>query len=59
MLGVHNGINIYSWDWNETARAMGIDEPTVGVLAQEHPEHAILVSEGFLKVDYASLFGDN
>ena len=54
-LGTENGINIYKWEWNDTAQAMGINDPTIGVIAQEHPEFTTEVN-GYLAVDYGRLF---
>lgn len=58
LLGVHDGINIYSWDWNDNALNIGVEGPTVGVMAQEHIESGFVSTgdEGYLKVDYNGLF---
>lgn len=58
-IGVDNGFNIYSWDWNEKGIEIGADKyPTIGVLAQQvqkiKPE-AVSTENGYLKVDYAKL----
>jgi hypothetical protein len=55
-----NGINVYTWDWNETALEMGLaDTPGFGVLAQEvqktHPEAVIEGTDGYLMVNYGKL----
>lgn len=54
-----NGINIYSWEWNEKADDLDIPENyTVGVLAQEvmHIPNAVIQDEsGYLKVNYEVL----
>jgi hypothetical protein len=52
-----NGINIYTWDWNNIAKVMGVDNhPRVGVIAQEIagviPEAVFEHSNGYLMVDY-------
>jgi hypothetical protein len=58
-LGKVNGHKMYSWDWNDTAKALGIDNPTVGVLAQEvmeyMPEAVRMDSDGYYRVDYKML----
>lgn len=58
-LGKVNGHKMYSWDWNDTAKALGIDNPTVGVLAQEVmeylPEAVRESSNGYYEVDYKML----
>ena len=58
-IGVDNGFNIYSWDWNEKATEIGADKyPTIGVLAQQVQEikpEAVSTENGYLKVDYAKL----
>ncbi len=58
LIGTHKGINIYSWQWNTLARCLGINAPTVGVIAQEHQhtDHVVRGRSGFLGVDYAGLF---
>jgi len=39
------GVNIYSWDWNEDAKKLGLEGSDFGVIAQEikesHPEYVI------------------
>lgn len=57
-----NGINIYTWDWNEFAyEYLGEDElyEPIGVLAQEvkltHPEYVFEDESGFMVVDYKGL----
>ena len=57
---VVNGINIYSWDWNEKAKEIGVDsQPTVGVLAQEvkqtHPDAVNVGDHGYYTIDYSKL----
>ena len=58
-IGVENGFNIYSWDWNEKGMELGADKyPTIGVIAQEVQEtrpDAVSTEDGYLKVDYAKL----
>lgn len=55
---VHLGHGIYTWTWNAIAKLLGYDiYPTIGVIAQEHPDHCIVDANGFLMVNYRSLFG--
>ena len=59
-LGKENGINVYSWDWNEDGKRIADPkQPTVGVMAQElqetHPHLVELGSDGFLRVNYGGL----
>lgn len=56
LIDVVNGINVYTWEWNDTAKALGFDNtPTEGVLAQEikdrYPE-AVSMSKGYYTVNY-------
>lgn len=55
-----NGLNVYTWDWNDEAHALGLsDVPGFGVLAQEvqetHPEAVIEGTHGYLMVNYGKL----
>ena len=61
-IGVHkNGLNIYSWNWNETARSF--DDQffggEFGFIAQEaqqvYPEHVYKHSSGYLMLNYDGL----
>ena len=59
-LGKENGVNIYSWDWNEDGKRIADPaQATVGVMAQElqetHPHLVQLGPDGFLRVDYSGL----
>ena len=56
-----DGINIYSWDWNEKAKEIGADsQPNKGLIAQDlltsKPE-AVFQDEdtGYLMIDYSKL----
>ena len=53
------GYNIYTWNWNDEARELGIDDPTTGVIAQEiqeiKPEAVHTGSHGYLMVNYGAL----
>jgi len=61
-IGIHkNGLNVYSWDWNETARSFD-DEllgSEYGFIAQEaqqvYPEHVYKHSSGYLMLNYDGL----
>lgn len=54
-IGEHNGLNIYSWNWNGLAQRFGLSGSTKGVMADEvefvMPE-AVHEHEGFKTVDY-------
>ncbi len=56
---VEPGVGWYTWNWNDTAKAMGVDGPTEGVIAQELVEvdpSAVLVGEdGYYRVDYSKV----
>ena len=53
------GIGWYTWDWNDTAKAMGVDDLTEGVLAQElkevDPSAVIMGNDGYYRVDYSKV----
>ena len=61
LLGKHpNGLNLYRWKWNETARKNRFETyPTEGFMAQEaqklYPEHVYRHPTGYLMLDYAAL----
>ena len=50
-----NGLNLYTWKWNSKAKELGINQPTIGVIAQEvqkiMPE-AVIERNGYLAVNY-------
>lgn len=54
-----NGINLYSWDWNEDGRSVAGKQGTFGALAQEiaetRPEAVVENADGWLMVDYGKL----
>jgi hypothetical protein len=54
-----NGINLYSWDWNEDGKSNFPGQKPFGVLAQEiaetRPEAIVENADGWLMVDYAKL----
>jgi len=58
-LGQSQGFNIYSWDWNDKAKELGINDPTTGVIAQEvqktNPELVRTSTNGYLLVNYGAL----
>jgi hypothetical protein len=53
------GHNIYTWDWNDTAKKLGVSLPAKGVIAQEilqsNPEAVALHESGYLMVNYGAL----
>lgn len=55
-----NGVNYYTWEWNDTAKALGAgNQPRSGVIADElmqiHPDLVFRGDDGYLRVDYAGL----
>ena len=64
-----NGLNVYTWEWNEEGKRVAKDQPTMGVIAQEVlevlPEAVTKGSDGYLLVNYGkvleedALRGDN
>ena len=54
-----NGHNLYTWDWNEKAKELGVNDPTTGVIAQEvkkyMPEAVITDENGYYMVNYGVL----
>jgi hypothetical protein len=57
-IGMYLGHNIYTWTWNATAKALGINDPTVGVMAQEVMYTGCVTErDGWLRVNYGKLFG--
>ena len=54
-----NGHNLYTWDWNDKAKELGVNDPTTGVLAQEvmkyMPEAVVKDEDGYYKVNYGVL----
>ena len=63
MLGEINGIDVYTWTWNDKAKEIGADVlPAFGVIAQDvmlkHPDVVKRDKDtGYWKVDYSKLFG--
>lgn len=58
-IGSHNGINLYSWSWNEEAKELGLEGDSQGVMADEisvsHP-HLVGERNGYMTVNYEGLF---
>jgi hypothetical protein len=56
---VQPGVGWYTWDWNDTAKAMGVDAPTEGVMAQElikvNPSAVLMGEDGYYRVDYSKV----
>ncbi|MGA0083215.1 MAG: tail fiber domain-containing protein [Candidatus Nanopelagicales bacterium] len=54
-----NGHNLYTWDWNDKAKELGVNDPTTGVIAQEimkyMPEAVITDKNGYYMVNYGVL----
>ena len=54
-----NGHNLYTWEWNDKAKKLGITDPTTGVLAQEvmkyMPEAVSKHANGYYMVNYGVL----
>jgi hypothetical protein len=54
-----NGHNLYTWDWNEKAKSLGVDSPSTGVIAQEvmkyMPKAVFKDASGYYKVNYGVL----
>lgn len=56
-VGVLNGHDIYTWEWNDIAIERGVTDVPFGVIAQEVPEQFTFMVDGYLMVDYRRLFG--
>jgi len=56
---VQPGVGWYTWTWNDTAKAMGVDAPTEGVMAQElievDPSAVLIGEDGYYRVDYSKV----
>lgn len=62
-VGQVGDVNLYRWEWNDTAKSIGADRyPSTGVIAQEvetkYPKRVIKDASGFRRVDYAGLYSD-
>jgi hypothetical protein len=56
-----SGIGWYTWDWNEKAKEIGVDDqPTEGVIAQElikiDPSAVMMGEDGYYRVDYSKVY---
>ena len=57
-IGVSNGFNLYSWDWNEAANKLDLRGSSTGVMADEvnrQQPDAITIKDGYMQVDYAKI----
>ena len=56
---VEPGVGWYTWDWNDTAKQLGIGGPTEGVIAQElikvDPSAVLMGEDGYYRVDYSKV----
>ena len=56
---VQPGVGWYTWTWNDTAKAMGVNDPTEGVIAQElikvDPSAVLMGEDGYYRVDYSKV----
>jgi hypothetical protein len=54
-----NGHNVYTWDWNDKAKELGVNDPTTGVIAQEvikyMPKAVTKNANGYYMVNYGVL----
>jgi len=54
-----NGHKLYTWDWNDKAKELGVNDPTTGVIAQEvmkyMPEAVTKDANGYYMVNYGVL----
>jgi len=59
LIGQIKGHNVYTWDWNDTAKDLGVDSPAKGVIAQEvlevKPDAVAIHDSGYLMVNYGAL----
>ena len=57
-----NGIGLYTWEWNNLAKDLGIDAPNIGVVAQDVmqfiPDAVSEHEDGYLVVDYDKVSED-
>jgi len=58
-IGKDKGYNVYTWEWNDKAKELGINSPTVGVMAQEvletNPDAVSVGKNGYYQVNYGAL----
>lgn len=54
-----DGHNLYTWTWNKIAKALGVNTPEFGVIADEilktNPELVHVGSDGYLMVNYGGI----
>ena len=54
-----NGVQYYDWEWTEEAKALGVNDATHGVLAQEmltqRPEAVLMGDHGYFVIDYSKI----
>ena len=54
-----NGHKLYTWDWNDKAKELGVNDPTTGVIAQEvmkyMPKAVTKDANGYYMVNYGVL----
>lgn len=59
LIGKEEGYNVYTWEWNDKAKELGINDPTVGVMAQEvletNPDAVSVNENGYYQVNYGAL----
>ena len=59
LIGKEKGYNVYIWEWNDKAKELGIDTPTIGVIAQEvletNPDAVSMNDDGYYQVNYGAL----
>ena len=58
VIGSENGLNVYEWDWNEKAEALGLSGSDTGHMADEVYElypHLVGESSGYMTVNYGGL----
>lgn len=59
LIGQENGFNVYQWDWNDKAKELGVNQPNVGLIAQEiqetNPEAVVKHDSGYLMINYGAL----
>lgn len=56
-IGNHNGLNVYSWEWNDIANGLGVSGKSTGHIAQEVNEvYPELIGEhkGFMTINYGT-----
>ena len=58
---LNNGLNLYTWEWNNKAKALGVNGIEIGVIAQEVqqviPKAVVKDNDGYLAVNYTMVLG--